>query len=159
MKTDIRLWYLAQFFLEWEMFKIKVADKIETHFMFSNILFENRFTYEKVWRNTGERGRPQMTIWRMRIACLITKATNTHLEYVILTTFPLQQLLHECTSMLRYTYISCSIGLPKLIAGVLQDYLDSSGSSLTLKLSATAVECVIICLHSFLRLNGIVPNL
>jgi len=32
-----------------------------------------------------------MTIWRMRVACWITKATNTHSEYVILIAFPLQQ--------------------------------------------------------------------
>jgi len=34
---------------------------------------------------------PQMTIWRMRIALWIPKATNTHSEYVIVTDFPLQQ--------------------------------------------------------------------
>jgi len=39
-----------------------------------------------MWKNIVERGRPQMTIRRMRIACWITKAinTNTHSEYVIL---------------------------------------------------------------------------
>ena len=47
-----------------------------------------------------------MTIWRMRIACWITKATNTHSEYVIFIVFPLQELLHERASMLRYTYIA-----------------------------------------------------
>jgi len=31
-----------------------------------------------------ERGRPQVTIWRMRIACWIPHATGTHSEYVIL---------------------------------------------------------------------------
>jgi hypothetical protein len=36
---------------------------------------------------------------------LIIMATNTHLEYVILIAFPLQQWLHERPSMLRYTYI------------------------------------------------------
>jgi hypothetical protein len=46
-----------------------------------------------------------MTIWRMGIACLIPKATDTHSEYVILIAFPLQQWLHERPSMLRYTYI------------------------------------------------------
>ena len=46
---------------------------------------------------------------RMRSACCITKATNTHSEYVILTAFPLQQWLHERASMLRYTYISCIV--------------------------------------------------
>ena len=39
----------------------------------------------------------------MRIACWITEATNTHSENVILIAFPLQQWLHERTSMLGYT--------------------------------------------------------
>jgi hypothetical protein len=46
-------------------------------------------------------------IRRMRIACWIIKATDTHSEYVILIAFPLQQWLHEGASMLRYTYIAC----------------------------------------------------
>jgi hypothetical protein len=50
--------------------------------------------------------RPQMTIWRMRIACLITKATNTHSEYVILAAFLQQQLLQKRASILRYKYIA-----------------------------------------------------
>jgi hypothetical protein len=37
-----------------------------------------------MWKNVAERGRPQMTIWRMRIACWIAKATNTRLKYAIL---------------------------------------------------------------------------
>jgi hypothetical protein len=45
-----------------------------------------------------------MTIWRMRIACWIPKATNIHSQYIIPTAFPLQQWLHERASMLRYTY-------------------------------------------------------
>jgi len=28
--------YLADFFVEWEMFQIKVAEKMNTHFMFKN---------------------------------------------------------------------------------------------------------------------------
>jgi hypothetical protein len=48
-----------------------------------------------------------MTIWRMRIACWIPKATNTHSGYVILIALPLQQWLRESVSMLRYTYIAC----------------------------------------------------
>jgi len=36
----------------------------------------------------------------------ITKATNTHCEYVIFIALPLQQLLHECTLMLRFTDIA-----------------------------------------------------
>ena len=60
---------------------------------------------------TVEPYRPQMTIWRMRIACWITKTTDTHSEYVIgvLIASPLQQWLHERTSILRYTDIACLV--------------------------------------------------
>jgi len=46
------------------------------------------------------------TIWRMRIACWIPKATNTNTEYVILIAFPLLQWLNERNSMSRYTYVT-----------------------------------------------------
>jgi hypothetical protein len=62
-----------------------------------------------MWDNTAEPSRPQMTLWRMRNACLIPKATNAHSQYVILIAFPLQQLLHERASMLRHTYIACLV--------------------------------------------------
>ena len=45
-------------------------------------------------------------IRRMRFACWMTKATDTHSEYVVLTAFPLQQWLRERAPMLRYTYIA-----------------------------------------------------
>ena len=61
-----------------------------THFVFSNFFVENRAVYEIVWKNVVERGRRQVTVWRMRIAWWILKATNTRSEYVIL-------LLH-CTN-------------------------------------------------------------
>jgi len=38
----------------------------------------------------------------MRIARWMTKATNTHSEYVIFIAFPLQQWLHQRASMLGY---------------------------------------------------------
>jgi hypothetical protein len=47
-----------------------------------------------------------MAIWRMRIACWIPKATNTHSQYITLIVLPLQQWLHERPSMLRHTYIA-----------------------------------------------------
>jgi hypothetical protein len=43
------------------------------------------------------------TIRCMLIECWITKVTDTHLEYVIITAFPWQQWLSERTSILRYT--------------------------------------------------------
>ena len=36
-----------------------------------------------------------MTIWRMRIAYWVTKATTTQSEYVIFIALPLQQWLNE----------------------------------------------------------------
>jgi len=68
-----------------------------THFMLNNIhifFFENRVVYEIMWEKIVERGRPQVTIWRMRIGCWIPKATNTHSGWVILIAFPLYMLLH-----------------------------------------------------------------
>ena len=62
-----------------------------------------------MWTNTVEPDRPQMTIWRTRIACWIPKVTNTHSEYVILIAFALQQWLHECVSVLCYMYITCLV--------------------------------------------------
>jgi len=36
----------------------------------------------------------------MRLACRITKATNTHSEYAIFTAFPRQQLFRKSSSLL-----------------------------------------------------------
>jgi hypothetical protein len=53
--------------------------------------------------------KPQTTIWRMRIACKIPKATNAHAEYVIVVAVPLQQWLDERAAMLCYTYVACRV--------------------------------------------------
>jgi hypothetical protein len=74
-------------------------------FMFNNFVFFYRALYEIMWKNIVVLGRPQMTIWRMRVACCIPKAIDTHSEYVILTAFPLQQWAHQSASMLRYSYL------------------------------------------------------
>jgi len=52
-----------------------------------------------MWKNIVDPGRQHMRIWRMGIACWVTRATDTHSEYVILIAFPLQQWLHERASM------------------------------------------------------------
>jgi hypothetical protein len=50
-QTCVHLWpYLAQFFLEMEMFQTKFPGKIkQAQFMFSNF-FENRAVYEVMWK-------------------------------------------------------------------------------------------------------------
>jgi hypothetical protein len=90
-----------------------VADKRctenrNTHFMWSNFFFRKHARYEIKWKDV-ERGRPQRTIWRVRIGCWILRATNTHTGCVIVTAFLLQQWLHEGSLMLRRTYIACPL--------------------------------------------------
>ena len=52
-----------------------------------------------MWKNIVKPCRTQMTIWHMRIACWIPKATNTHThthtQYVLRVTFPLKQWLQD----------------------------------------------------------------
>jgi len=72
------------------MFQAKAVGKIKTHFMLSNFFFpKKRAVCDKMWENIVERGRPQMTIWRMRIACWIPKATHTHTHTHTLTLKPM----------------------------------------------------------------------
>jgi hypothetical protein len=60
--------------------------------------------------------RPQTTICIIRplhISYKKTNAINIQSEYVILNDFPLQQLLHEHTSLLRSVYIVCLVNKRK----------------------------------------------
>jgi hypothetical protein len=92
------------------MCQTNVAEKIKTHFKVNKVfLYENRAACETMWKNMVRPVSAQMTIWRMRIACWITKATDTHSEYVILITFPQQQWLHDRVGMLCCTYIVCLV--------------------------------------------------
>ena len=50
-----------------------------------------------------------MTIWCMRIACCIPKATNTNSECAIRIAFPLQQPMHGRASLLLYTDSACLV--------------------------------------------------
>jgi hypothetical protein len=73
------------------LFQTKFEDKIETRIMFNNFV-DSIAVYELMWRNIVEKpDSPQMTMRRMRIACWITKATDTYSEYVIVIAFALQQ--------------------------------------------------------------------
>jgi hypothetical protein len=82
-----------------------------THFMSSNFFLDNRAVCETMSKNSIEPGMSHLTIWRMRIACWIPKATNIHSEYVIPIRFPQQQWLHERASLCHYMYIACRVTL------------------------------------------------
>jgi hypothetical protein len=47
-----------------------------------------------------------MTMWRIRIASWIPRATQTHSQYAVLIALPLQQWLHGRASMLRCIYFA-----------------------------------------------------
>jgi hypothetical protein len=93
------------------MFQTKVVDKIKTHILCSIIFFRKScclwFNVEKY--GTDRQATDDNIIRRMRFACWITKATDTHSQYVILIAFPRQQSLRERASILSYTYIACLV--------------------------------------------------
>ena len=108
MKGYVHLWYLPDFFLEWEMFQTKVVEKTETHILCS-ITFCRQSWH--LWENVEKYGGDGQDIddsitRRMRFACWVTKDTDTHSEYEILIAFPRQQWLRERASMLRCTHIA-----------------------------------------------------
>jgi hypothetical protein len=86
------------------MFETKSVEKIKIHILDLINVFANCAVYDIMWSDIVQPGRPQKTIWRMRNSYWIPKATNTHSEYVTFIAFPLQQCLHDRTSLLRYTY-------------------------------------------------------
>ena len=111
---------------EWEIFRTKSVQKIrmrnisdkkctenqKTHFIFNTFFLRNLAFYEIMWENNVESGRPQITVWRMRIACWIPTATHAHIQnmqYLL--------LLHcngDCrkrASLSGYTYIACLVWL------------------------------------------------
>ena len=129
--VTIYFWsYLAQLFLDWKIFQTKVLEEIKTsHFVFSNFFFfENRAVYEIMWKNILKLDGPQMTIWRMRIACWITKPltphthTHTHTHTLAICNtycFPLQQYLQVRASILHlyvnylFLFHNCFANMPK----------------------------------------------
>jgi hypothetical protein len=78
-----------------------------------------------MWKNTVERSRTQMAIWRMLTECWIPKTINTHSGCGILIAFPLQQWLHKCASTLCYStlhvlliyigYLTCNFSSEQLV--------------------------------------------
>jgi hypothetical protein len=82
-------WYHTEFFLEWEMIQTKLLETIRTRILCSITfsrksccLWDKVEKYDKARQATGDN-----IIRRMRIACWLTKTTNTHSEYVIFFCF------------------------------------------------------------------------
>jgi len=62
MKSYANLWqYLAEFFLEWEMFQTRGVKKIKTHILYSMTLFrKSRLLWNNVEKYGKDSGRTQM---------------------------------------------------------------------------------------------------
>jgi hypothetical protein len=117
MKTCVR-WYLAGFFLEWEMFQKKVAEKIKTPFLYKpspppaeSFISQGPthtmrhvsvpWTFRQTWRSVVQPDGQQTTT--ERITRWIPKAVNTLWEYVTFIANLHQQWSRERASILRYT--------------------------------------------------------
>jgi hypothetical protein len=110
MKTCAHLWqYFAEFFVEQEMFQNHAVEKIKTHVVCLVTVSENCAVCENVVNyGRARQATDDNIIQRMRLACWIPKATNTHSEFGILISFSLQQWLRELASLLRL-YVHCSL--------------------------------------------------
>jgi hypothetical protein len=71
----------------------KLVEKIKKIYFLLTIFFPKIVQFAISGKNIVEPNRTQMIIWRLRIACWITKASSTYSDYVILFAFPLQQWL------------------------------------------------------------------
>jgi len=93
------------------MFQATLVGKMKIRIFLKYFFPENLAVYEIMWKNTVESDRP---IRRMRTACRITKATDTHSDYLIFIAFPRLQWLRERAALLRYTYIACLVPVTTL---------------------------------------------
>jgi hypothetical protein len=107
-KVCAHLWqYLAQYSLEWEIFRTKVVEKIKTHifclmtFPINLAVFLYNVDYGPV------RGATDDNIIRCtRISCRKTKATDTHSENVILQ----KMVMWNSVNVTLYVYcLSCYV--------------------------------------------------
>jgi len=92
------------------MFRTKVVEKIKTHILHSETFCQKSCC---LWDNVEKYGAARDTIHKnrvccMHIACWITKVTDAHSEYEILTAFPHQQWSSGGASMLcLYIDLQC----------------------------------------------------
>jgi hypothetical protein len=127
------------------MFQANVLRK-STHVLYSiTLFFENHGVYETIWKNTVQPHRPKMTIWRMRIACRIPKATNTLSEYVIRIAFFTATMV-TLTSLFVTSCLYCLSYYSSYRPEQICDPVDTQGCFLSIKMAAacwqlTSIQC------------------
>jgi hypothetical protein len=111
-----------------------------TYFVFDNFfrkswrLWDNVEKYCRVGQATDGH-----IIGLMSFVCWITKATDTHSEYVTLIAFPLQQWLHERASMLCYMYI----------AYIIKYHLTEFAPNINTRIRVYICVCIYIYIYTF----------
>jgi hypothetical protein len=115
---------------------VKSVEKIKTHILCSITFSRQSF---RIWDNVEKYDRARQAtndniIQRMRFACWVTKATDTHSKYIILIAFPWQQCLRDRASVLCYMYITCLV-YPLIIIYYIWNILSIVESSHILKQS------------------------
>jgi hypothetical protein len=80
MNTKVYLWYLAEFFVEFELFRTEFLERMRTQFMFSSTFLKIVLLWGNVEKKYGRSGQytDDYIIRHMRIACCITKAIDKH---------------------------------------------------------------------------------
>jgi hypothetical protein len=128
MKTFSHLrQYLAEFFLEWETFQRNTVEKIKIHILRSITFFQK---WCRLWEDDRKHGGAgettrDFTIWRIRVASWISKATcthahahahalghpqaRTHRKIFNICCFCTAKIIRESASVLRCTYIACLV--------------------------------------------------
>ena len=102
--------YICYHILLTSSFRQKCRENQITYFMFCNYFRKQC----RLWDNaekcyTAGQTTDDNRAWRMQIACSVPKVTNTCSEHVIILAFPLQQRLHECTSVFCHMYSPCLV--------------------------------------------------
>jgi len=93
------------------MFRQCCRGNQNTHFLFNNFFSENDTIFLGNVEKYGRAGQTTggSVVGCMHIACWMTRATDTHSEYVILIAFQRQQWLRERASVLCHMYITCHV--------------------------------------------------
>jgi len=105
-KTYFETKFCASSWLNTEINILRCTVSKTSKLVLCSIIFppENCGVYEILWQNVAQLDMPKKTIWRMRIACWILKATIPLSEYVILTAFPLTTMHERALSVLLHVH-------------------------------------------------------
>jgi hypothetical protein len=94
------------------MFQAEAVEKIKTPILRAIHFFPKNGAVDEIMRkHMVQPDRAQTTIWFMSITCWITKDTDTHSEYVILTAFLQNQWLHDGAAVFGLYVLSSFIFL------------------------------------------------